>query len=523
MIFLLYLATLVSLSLARQNVLLLVADDFRPNLGLYDEANAPLFNSPHMITPHLDRLAERSLVFDKAFCQTSLCGPSRASFLTGRRPDTTRVHGNSDMFREVGGNFTTLPQFFKENGYTTLSSGKIFHGYHNNSKHNDFPWSWDEKPFQAADIDVKNMSYHLWPEDSPLKDIVNTGYALEQLRQVAPEALLDEKNFFLALGIHKPHQPWDFPASFYDLYSKESIELPYNKYAPSDMPDLAWTDFANPRRAYWDWNNTNLGIPDLGQINVTFPDWKIKQIRRAYYASVSYMDSQMGRILTELEDLELASNTVVAFLGDHGFQLGEHGEYAKWNNFEISNRVPLLVAVPGASGKHTDGLVELVDVFPTIVEAAGFPALPTCSESSRDEALCSEGKSLLPLALDEPDTNYQGKGAVFYQRAYGMWSWDVTKRMMAYSIRTDDGWRYTEYIYMKNNLKEGAKMGEEDNSAPVDQEPDWERPADHPELYNLNNDPWETENLYKHEELSQVMEELSARLRLGWRGEMVDC
>jgi len=517
MIFFLYLTTLVSLSLTKRNVLLLVADDFRPNLGLYDEANAPLFNSPHMITPHLDRLAERSLVFDKAFCQTSLCGPSRASFLTGRRPDTTRVHGNGDRFREVGGNFTTLPQFFKENGYTTLSSGKIFHGYHNNSKNNDFPWSWDEKPFQAADIDVKNMSYHLWPEDSPLKDIVNTGYALEQLRQVAPEALLDEKNFFLALGIHKPHQPWDFPASFYDLYSKESIELPYNKYAPSDMPDLAWTDFANPRNAYWDWNNTNLGIPDLGQINVTFPDWKIKQIRRAYYASVSYMDSQMGRILTELDDLELASNTVVAFLGDHGFQLGEHGEYAKWNNFEISNRVPLLIAVPGSSGKHSNGLVELVDVFPTIVEAAGFPALPTCSQSSRDEALCSEGKSLLP-ALDE-GTNYQGKGAVFYQRAYGMWSWDVTKRMMAYSIRTDDGWRYTEYIYMKNNLKEPATMGE-NNSAPIDQEPDWDRPADHPELYNLNNDPWETENLYKHEELSQVREELSVRLRLGWRGEL---
>merc|ERR1711973_346519 len=243
------------------------------------------------------------------------------------------------------------------------------------------------------------------------------------------------------------------------------------------------------------------------------------QIRRAYYASVSYMDSQMGRILTELEDLGLASSTVVAFLGDHGWQLGEHGDYAKWNNFEISNRVPLLIAVPGASGKHSDGLVELVDLFPTIVEAAGFTPLPTCSESSRDEPLCSEGKSLLP-ALEE-GSGYRGKGAVFYQRAYGMWSWNVTNRAMAYSIRTDDGWRYTEYIYMKANLKKmAAEMkNKEEESKPIDQEPDWERPADHPELYDLNSDPWETVNLYKREDLSQVREELSARLRIGWRGE----
>ena len=476
----------------RKNVLLLVADDFRPNLGLYDETNQPLFSSPHMLTPNLDRLADRSLVFDRAFCQTSMCGPSRASFLTGRRPDSTRVHGNGETFREVGGNFTTLPGYFKQHGYRTLSSGKIFHGYHNNSKHNDFPWSWSERPFQAQDFDIKNMSFTLFPEDFPLKDIVNTDYALEQLRDVAPAALLGQENFFLALGIHKPHQPWDFPAPFYDLYPEDTIELPYNKYVPTGMPEMAWGDFANPRNHYWDWNNTNLGIPDLGQINVTFPDSKIKQIRRAYYASVSYMDEQMGRILRQLEDLGLADSTVIAFLGDHGFQLGEHAQYCKWNNFEITNRVPLLVAVPGMKeSRHTDRLVELVDLYPTLVEVAGLPVLPDCPEPSNDVEACTEGRSLAGLLEGQQEG---WKTAVFYQRAYKAWSWDPELMMMAYSIRTLEGWRYTEYVHMKQ-----AEGGSQE-----DRVPDWDTPADLPELYNLGTDPWETENLGQEQEWSQV-------------------
>merc|ERR1719209_366450 len=366
----------------RKNVLFLVGDDLRPNLGSYREVNLPLVSSPQMHTPHLDALASTSLQFNKAFVQFPLCAPSRASVMTSRRPDTTHVLDLASYWRETGGNFTTIPQFFAEHGYATAGSGKVFQfdyqekklsypqGYHSaESKWNHYE---DSSWLALTEQDLA---------DDQLQDTANAGWALRKLQEFAPAALLGEQNFFLAFGVHKPHRPYLFPERFLQYYPDEGGELPYNGYIPEEMPDHAWFNFWAMRQ-YPDLTNEEMGIPNLGQPNVTFPDWKVMEERRAYYSSLSYADQQLGRLLTELQDLGLAESTIVVFWGDHGYQLGEHTEWMKTTNFEIANWVPLMLRVPGSTeeGSSTDELVELVDLFPTLVDAAGLPAIELCSE-----------------------------------------------------------------------------------------------------------------------------------------------
>ena len=205
---------------------------------------------------------------------------------------------------------------------------------------------------------------------------------------------------------------------FLQYYPTEVGELPYNGFTPEEMPDHAWFNFWAMRQ-YPDLTNEEMGIPNLGDPNVTFPDWKVMEERRAYYASLSYADQQLGRVLTELEDLGLAESTIVVFWGDHGYQLGEHTEWMKTTNFEIANWVPLMLRVPGSTkeGSSTDELVEMVDLFPTLVDAAGLPPLNLCSEKdSTRTKLCTEGASMMPLVEESGEWRdaafwqYRGKG-----------------------------------------------------------------------------------------------------------------
>ena len=205
---------------------------------------------------------------------------------------------------------------------------------------------------------------------------------------------------------------------FLQYYPAEVGELPYNGFTPEEMPDHAWFNFWAMRQ-YPDLTNEEMGIPNLGDPNVTFPDWKVMEERRAYYASLSYADQQLGRVLNELEDLGLAESTIVVFWGDHGYQLGEHTEWMKTTNFEIANWVPLMLRVPGSTkeGSSTDELVEMVDLFPTLVDAAGLPPLNLCSEKdSTRTRLCTEGASMMPLVEESGEWRdaafwqYRGKG-----------------------------------------------------------------------------------------------------------------
>ena len=272
--------------------------------------------------------------------------------------------------------------------------------------------------------------------------------------------------------------PFYFPEEFLEYYPETKVQMPYNPHCPIDMPDIAWN--TPPILKYDDCNSDAMGIPDLGYMNVTWPNWKIKEIRRAYYAAVSYADHELGRVLDELRNLELEDDTIIVFWGDHGWQLGEHAEWAKQTVFSIANRVPFMIKIPGItdSGLQTSKLVELVDLFPTLVEATGFDPLHICPKKSHEIELCSEGSSLLPL-FQEPDRE-DWKDEIFWQYPRGSFTEDELPTMMGYTIRME-GYRYTEWVHIQF-------LGE------LDYEPDWDHPADHEELYDLEIDPQENVN-----------------------------
>jgi len=492
----------------RKNVLFLISDDLRPELGCYAESH-PGFESPPMHTPNIDALAEKSILFERAYVQMAICSPSRTSFLTGRRPDTTRVLDLDSYWRTMGGNFTTIPQYFKENGYHSVGVGKIFHPGKDASGLDD-PISWSEKNYHGK----TNWGSHdnswiaITPEqfdNKPPQDTQETQYAVNKLKDLAAASKNDNEPFFLALGLHKPHLPFVFPEDFLSYYPMDVIEVPKNSYAPGGMPDIAWTDFAELRN-FADASNDAMGVPNLGEINVTYPDYKVKELRRAYYAAVSYMDSSIGQILYELANQGLEENTIVVFFGDHGWQLGEHAEWCKHDNFMISAHTPLMIRVPGVtdtSGMRTSKLVEFVDIFPTLAEVAGLDTLNTCPLNSNDVLLCSEGTSLVPL-MDDPGRE-DWKEAVFWQyQRHGMVN--HIPRCMGYSICTEK-YHYTEWIHI-TVLDEGAY------------EPDWNNPCDHEELYDLEKHPKENHNFYDDPVYEEIKIELSQRLRKGWRKEI---
>merc|ERR1712226_1231915 len=243
-----------------------------------------------------------------------------------------------------------------------------------------------------------------------------------------------------------------------------------------------------------------LGVPNLGRVNVSFPEWKTKEIRRAYYSALSFADHELGRVLTELKNQELEDDTIVVFWSDHGWQLGEHAEWSKHTVFDIANRVPFLIKIPGvtdANGLQTKKLVEMVDIFPTLVEAAGFEALNPCPEDSHDILVCTEGSSLLPLFSDPKLESW--KDAVFWQYPRGEFTDEKLPTKMGYSIKMDK-YRYTEWVNIKH-------LGG------LEYEPDWENPADHEELYDLETDPQENVNRYSDPDYAETKAVLSERLR----------
>ena len=488
----------------QKNVLFLVADDMRPNLGLYEESN--VFGQPPMHTPNLDALAKGSLVFDRAFDAQSLCSPSRTSALTSRRPDTTRITRLHKYWRDYGGNFTTIPQFFKENGYYTVGAGKVFHGGPSSDGH-DCDYSWTGGCPYHSNHDDYDPSPTSWQAVTPeqqaekeLQDVLNGKWILNKLREAGKDYTDNGKPFFVAYGVYKPHTPWVFPERFLDYYPEDSIDLPSNPYAPTNMPEAAWN--APPLfRFFEDTSPEALGIPNLGDANVTIPDWKVKELRRAYYASTSFADYQLGLMLDKVKEMGLEDDTIVVFWGDHGWHLGENSEWCKLTLFDVGNRVPFMIRIPGVTdeGMRSSKLVELLDIFPTLVEAAGFQSLDACPESSHDIELCTQGRSLMPLFDNPMDETWEDTVYWQHPRAWYTPQESVVPNQMGYTIRTKD-YRYTEYVWIKELEY-------------PDYRPDFERLADHEELYDLNEDPEENVNRFDDPTLQDVKAMLSEKLR----------
>ncbi|XP_046381446.2 iduronate 2-sulfatase-like [Haliotis rufescens] len=322
------------------------------------------------------------------------------------------------------------------------------------------------------------QTHILSPEkkNNSLRDTQNADFAI---REAAPQARSGERPFFIAQGLHKPHLPFVATMRFFDMYPESSISPPANPYAPDKMPEIAWYIYTELGK-YDDIEKLHVS----GDINSTLPNDVILSMRRAYYSALSYTDYELGRVVKELENQGLANNTIISFWGDHGWQLGEHGEWCKHTDFEISTHAPMMVHVPGLTdnGIVTEELTEFVDMFSTLVEAAGLPALVLCPENSSNVLVCSEGNSLVPLMKDPASPNW--KKTVFSQYP-----------------RTTAKYRYTEWV--KFDMKPLYK-------------PDWNK-VYCVELYDHIKDPEENYNLAYNSAEKKLVSELRKELHAGWR------
>ena len=448
---------------AKLNVLFLAVDDLRPVLGCYGDVLAQ--------TPNLDRLAAGGVRFDRAYCQQAVCSPSRNTLMTGIRPESLGIHDLPTFFRTKRPDAITLPEHFKAHGYTTARFGKLFHTGHGNQ---DDARSWTgAKPTPAADIAAgkKNTQRskaekQLRPpaaapdvDRNALSDGEHTTAAIAKLRE------LKDTPFFLALGFQKPHLPFIAPKGYWDQFDRARFPLPKYRNAPANTPRDA---FHGPGE---------LLSYAVKQDELT--DDKIRELIHGYYAATSYIDAQAGRILTELDRLGLTEKTIVVFWSDHGFQLGEHGEWAKHNNTELATRIPLIVRSPGKlkRGAGTRALVETVDIYPTLSELAGLPVRPEL-----------EGTSFAPL-LGEPDRAW--KSAAFSV-------WPVRDRNAA-GRRADSGlgrsMRTARYRFTEWGAPGSGEL----------------------ELYDHDRDPDEHLNLAAEPSNATLVTQLRTQLHAGWR------
>ena len=473
---------LASPAFARQNVLFIVADDLNCAIGPYGDEVA--------VTPNLDRLAERGLVFENAYCQQAVCNPSRSSFLTGLRPDTVGVDDLRKGFRETapnGGSLVTLPQQFKNQGYFCQNIGKMFHNMGETQDRRS--WSIDEVLFKgthAMDTVFSNIPLRPGEEKPPYKapvmealDVADTAYRDGQIANLAAAMLLDhaaagnEQPFFLAVGFWRPHLPFVAPKKYWDLYDEASIPLPENPGAPANVPEIAMHS-SREIRGYG-------GTPKDRE----FTDEETRRYRHGYYAAISFLDAQVGEVLDALDESGMAEDTVVVFTSDHGFHVGEHSLWGKTSNFELDARVPLIVASPlkrhrPSVGQRTRALAELVDLYPTLSEVAGLKKV--------DLPENLEGISLVPV-LRDPSAKV--KDAAFTQHQQPFYGSRSNWQAWGYSVRTDR-WRYTEWRAI-----EGGEVVAR-------------------ELYDHETDSLETKNVAEDEANDAVVKKLARKLQEGF-------
>lgn len=437
----------------KPNVLFIPIDDLRPQLNCYGHTQ--------MVSPCIDDLAGEGVIFQNAYCQVPVCGATRASLLTGIRPNRHRFVDYRTWADKDSPGALTLPEHFRKNGYTTLSNGKVFH---NRPDTADRSWSappwypdvgsnWrnyllQENQAVAADNNGRGPAYEC-------TDVPDNAYIDGQIADRAIEDLRRLKDagdpFFLAAGFIKPHLPFNAPKRYWDLYKRADINLAENPFRPNGAPDAAIHNWGELRHYF--------KIPAKGPL----PDEMARTLIHGYYAATSYTDAQVGRLIHELDRLGLRENTIVALWGDHGWQLGEHGLWCKHCNFNTSLNAPLIVSAPGFAGEKTSrALVEFTDVYPTLCELAGL-SLP--------EHL--EGTSFAPL-MEYP--NQKWKEAAFSRYHAGD------------SIRTEQ-YLYTEWTNNEGDVT--ARM-----------------------LYDHEADPDENENISEKTENRELVAKLSEMLRI---------
>jgi iduronate 2-sulfatase len=404
------------------NVLFIAADDLRNDLGC--------LGNPEVRSPNLDRLAARGRLFTHAYCQQAVCNPSRASLMTGRRPDTLEIWDLRTHFRDQMPHVVTLPQHFMNHGYFTQNIGKIYHNWIHELQGDPASWSVPAvMHFATHGSDTPQVEGPLPPNlaqdpKCECRDVPDEAYFDGRIAALAVQALRERKKaaapFFLAVGFWKPHSPFNAPKKYWDLYDRTKLSPPANPEWPRHAPRIAWH---NSREI-------------LGGNQRTLSDEAVMEIRHGYLAAISYFDAQVGRVLAELHTLGLSDNTIVVFWSDHGYHLGEHALWAKTSNFERDARVPLIIATPDMKqpGVPTAALAELLDLYPTLAQLCGLPD--------------PEGMEGTSLAAIVADPAARVKDAAFTQHprpAYYKGEPDVMGR----SVRTAR-YRYTQWRAFRN-------------------------------------------------------------------------
>ena len=475
----------------RPNILFIAIDDLKPMIGAYGEV---------IPTPAFDRIAAEGTTFLNAHCQQAVCGPSRASLMTGMRPDYTQVWDLKTEIRAVNPDIVTLPQYMKSQGYFSTGVGKIFDPRSVDKGGDSVSWSQAYRQTWHLDYNdatgKPNAHYHnerskslaeeaeakgkkgwgainkyleqrdAWPAvesvdvpDDAYDDGAIAAYALEELEKLATR----DEPFFFALGFKKPHLPFVAPKKYWDLFDRQTIELAPFQRQSVNGPDIAYHNWPELR--------SYSGIPQTGDLDEATQ----RELIHGYYACVAYIDAQIGKILDQLEALGLADNTVIVLWGDHGFHLGDHGLWCKHSNFEQATRVPLIITAPnGKTGQISTMPVELTDLFPTICELSGIDIPGDLDGVSLAATVRKGADDLREFAVSQ----YPRPGH------------------MGYALRTE---RFRYVAWYKNS-------GGSDEAA------DGETPPVATELYDYKHDPRETRNLADESAYAEVSADLGAKL-----------
>jgi iduronate 2-sulfatase len=487
----------------KPNILFISIDDLRPTLGVYGDSVA--------ITPNIDQLASEGMTFRQTFTQVAVCAPSRASLMTGCRPDSTRVWHLGDKFRDINPNAVTMPQYFSQFGYYTVNLGKIFHNYMPDSI------SWDEPDLRPA--------RYLQPdwlkrdgETFYISEEVNRSQAIKRdsLLQLRPERYADGWNtgpaweaadvhdtmyydgaqtelakktltrlakndtpFYMGLGYFRPHLPFAAPKKYWDLYDPQKIPLAANKEVPLNTPNFTMNSMYE-LRGYDEFNK--IGHP---QSSYQMGEDTSRILKHGYYASVSYVDALLGDLIAHMKKIGIYENTIIILWGDHGWKLGDHNSWGKMTNYNIDLKVPMIIRYPNQEnrGAQTSEITELIDMFPSLCELAGV-TVPDYMQ----------GTSFVPL-IKNPQLEW--KSAAFSQFHRRPAHAADGNRYMGYSINTK---KYHYIEWYEWNAENGTRGELKDK-----------------ELYDREIDPNETVNIAAQASFTEIVAQLSAQLAAGWQ------
>lgn len=434
------------------NILLIAVDDLKPILGCYGDTI--------LKTPYLDQFAQSAFVFENNHCQQAVCAPSRASLLTGKRPDYTKIWNLKTLIRDMVPNIKTMPQFFKENGYETAAVGKIFDVRSVDEKHDNISWSLPYQKIERANAKGGGWVFEEERISTEAPDIADSltidGEVLFKGKKLMDQLANNKKPFFLAVGFHKPHLPFVAPKKYWELYDRNKIEThPFQEHAEG-TPEWAYQPGWEIRSLYKD-------IPK----EETFSEEKQKELIHGYYACVSFIDKQIGELLKHLNEKNLNQNTIVVLWGDHGWHLGDHGMWCKHTNFEQATRSPLIISYGSQFKGATNSPTEFVDIFPTLCELSGV---------TPNHKL--DGKNLVPVMNGEKERAKQFAVSQFHRQG----------TYMGYAFRDE---RYRYVVWLKDNFRSYMTYKKELIIAR--------------ELYDYETDPYENRNLINDENYNKVV------------------